>query len=376
MKRKYRDGIDPNDTHLTLVEQMRITDFEIASRKELLSLTEKDFKCLGEFGQIIEQKVDKLVDDFYETQVSNAEIALLIGDGDTLSRLANAQRHYVLDLFSGVYDMNYVNNRLRIGMVHKRIGVEPKLYLSAVNTLKSLLYRLIQEEIKDTTERRDLISAFEKLLLFDITLIFETYIRSLVTEIQISKEKSERYATSLEEKVRDRTKQLEETTRLDALTGLNNIRYLKDELTKNIRACERRNEPISMVYIDVDDFKQINDTYGHQRGDEVLKSLGKVIKTISRTEDNCFRYGGDEFCLILPNCNEENARLLYFERLKKEFMAVEKNINLSIGIYQNGTDEYYSASEMIRKADELMYAAKKISKVGDESSQKTKNSRS
>jgi hypothetical protein len=130
-------------TEQTLFEQMRITELEIESRKALFSFTAADVKALQSFKPIIEENIDKIVDDFYGLQTSVSEIALLIGDSDTLARLRTAQRRYVLDLFNGVYDLEYVNNRLRIGLVHKRIGVEPKLYLSAVHTLKELIYAVI-----------------------------------------------------------------------------------------------------------------------------------------------------------------------------------------------------------------------------------------
>ena len=118
-------------TEQTLLEQMRITEFDIEARKALISFKEEDFEQLKSLRSLIESKIDNLVSEFYKRQTEIPEIALLIGDADTLARLISAQRNYVLDLFSGIYDLEYVNNRLRIGLVHKRIGVEPKLYLSA-----------------------------------------------------------------------------------------------------------------------------------------------------------------------------------------------------------------------------------------------------
>ncbi|MBY0445684.1 MAG: hypothetical protein K2Q15_10800 [Burkholderiales bacterium] len=238
-------------TEQTLLEQMRITDFDIANRKDLLSLNEEDFKLLQNFRPIIESKIDILVDQFYQLQTNVAEISLLIGDADTLGRLRNAQRRYVLDLFSGLYDLEYVNNRLRIGLVHKRIGVEPKLYLSAISTLQTLLHSVVYESLSDEEERRATLSSLDKLFLFDITLVFETYIRSLVSEIEISREKSENYARILEEKVRDRTCQLEKMTRIDPLTGLLNVRGLIETLTRTLRSAQRRAEPVSIVYLDI-----------------------------------------------------------------------------------------------------------------------------
>lgn len=352
-------------TDQTLLEQMRITDFDIENRKSLLALNDADFKRLKDYRSIIEGRVDALVETFYQMQTSVAEIALLIGDADTLDRLKNAQRRYVLDLFSGIYDLEYVNNRLRIGLVHKRIGVEPKLYLAAINVLKSLLLEIIFETLTEKSERQAMIAALDKLLLFDITLVFETYIRSLVSEIEISKEKSERYALALEEKVRERTKQLEELTRVDSLTGLLNVRYLNETLTRLVRIAQRRREPVSIAYMDINEFKAINDTLGHPHGDHILREVGAAIQKVSREEDYCFRYGGDEFCLILPNCLEEHARELYIKRLNAEISQRLDDVTLSVGILQTGPDQYGEPDTLIRQADELMYAAKKAAKTDD-----------
>jgi diguanylate cyclase len=346
-------------TDQTLLEQMRITDFEIDNRKSLFTLTDDDVAALVNARPKIEPRLDALVKDFYEMQTSIAEIALLIGDADTLGRLRSAQGKYITDLFSGVYDIEYVNNRLRIGMVHKRIGVEPKLYLAAIHSLKSMLSELIREVLSDQEEVHHTQSALTKLFMFDIALVFETYIRSLVSEIETSKDKSEEYAHSLEIKVQERTKQLEEMTRIDPLTGLWNKRYLDETITRVLRAAERRSEPVTLVYIDVDDFKIINDTQGHQKGDEVLRSIATLIKQISRKEDSCFRFGGDEFCLILPNCTDVQARQVYMERLNQQLPAVMKGLSLSVGVIQTGPDTYMDLDQLIRSADENMYSMKR-----------------
>jgi diguanylate cyclase (GGDEF)-like protein len=277
--------------------------------------------------------------------------------------LRNAQRRYVLDLFSGLYDMEYVNNRLRIGLVHKRIGVEPKLYLSAIHTLKGLLHETIGEEYADKQQSDAVIAALDKLLSFDVSLVFDTYIRSLVAEIETAKDKSERYARSMEEKVRERTRQLEEMTRIDALTGLLNVRHLEELVTKTLRSAKRRGEPVAAVYLDVDNFKAINDSLGHQRGDEVLRMIGSTLKNITRIEDSCFRYGGDEFCVILANCREDQAQTIFVDRLNDKLRQGVNPVSLSNGIAQTGPNEYVDAHELIRAADKKMYTAKKAFKA-------------
>ncbi|MGY3957941.1 protoglobin domain-containing protein [Aeromonas popoffii] len=351
-----------NPTEQTLLEQMRITEFDIAHRKELLLLDEDDFSRLASYRPNIEPHIDALVDKFYEMQTGITEIALLIGDADTLTRLRTAQRRYILDLFSGLYDLEYVNNRLRIGLVHKRIGVEPKLYLAAINTLKGLLIEDIFTQIEHEQDRIAMLTALDKLFLFDITLVFETYIRSLVSEIESSKEKSEIYARTLEEKVRERTQQLEEMSRTDSLTGLLSVRHLQENLTRTLRTCQRRAEPVVIAYLDINDFKQINDTQGHQRGDEILRIVGDCIRKVSRAEDYCFRYGGDEFCLILPNCNEDQARDVYLQRLTNALKEQIDDVTLSIGMVQTGPMQFDEGHSLIRLADERMYAAKRAMK--------------
>lgn len=352
-----------NQTSQTLLEQMRITDFDIEQRKTLLSMTTEDCKLLSLASSPIQTRLDELVDRFYELQTDTPEIALLIGDADTLQRLRHAQRRYVIDLFSGVYDLEYVNNRLRIGLVHKRIGVEPKLYLAAIHTLKHLLALLLSEVINDKERCKATQQALEKLILFDITLVFETYIRSLVSEIEASKDKSEKYAQMLEEKVIVRTRQLEELSRTDPLTNLQNRRYLLEALTGTLRSAQRRKEPVTLVYIDVNDFKLINDNEGHQRGDDVLRILGRVLLKISRAEDSCFRYGGDEFCIILPNCSKQQAEETYIHRLTTEIATELPGITLSIGSVQTGPQEYAQPEALIHEADLSMYAVKNIFKL-------------
>ncbi|NHQ80939.1 diguanylate cyclase [Chromobacterium vaccinii] len=345
-------------TDQTLLEQLRITEFEIEQRKHLFALEPRDEMLLRAAGHLVESHLEELVTRFYELQTSTPEIALLIGDADTLQRLRNAQRRYVVDLFSGVYDLEYVNNRLRIGLVHKRIGVEPKLYLAAVQTLKTLLSAQICELIPDIEVKGHTLLALDKLVMFDVALVFETYIRSLVAEIETSRNKSEQYARLLEEKVVIRTRQLEELSRTDPLTGLLNRRYLDETLTRMLRSAQRRHEMVTLVYLDVDDFKQINDGAGHLRGDEVLRMLGEIIGRITRLEDGCFRYGGDEFCIVLPNCDRKQAEEVFLVRLSDELAAALPGLTLSTGCAETGPDDFVLPEELLGKADQRMYEMK------------------
>ena len=345
-------------TERTLLEQMQFSDVEISGRMELLGLTQPSLALLASYYGLITESIDEIVDEFYARQTENEEIALLIGDSDTLARLHQAQREYVLGLFSGVYDAEYVNNRLRIGMVHKRIGVEPKLYLSAVSSLKDLIISILRTGIKDREDLEKAVNTLDKLMYFDTTLVFDTYIDSLVSEIEAARRRTELYASSLERKVAERTAQLQHQARLDSLTGIYNMGAMREELSKALALAKRHGNKLSLIYLDVDDFKKINDLEGHLKGDEVLQYVGKVLQNSVREVDIPCRYGGDEFCVILPDCSIQNAQVVS-EKIIASFRRKYPEIHLSIGISETGSEVYDEPKVMIQKADEQMYLAKK-----------------
>jgi len=345
-------------TEQTLVEQMKISDLEIEKRKKLLNLTAEDQKLLTDMKLYISENVDDIVTKFYNEQTQVDEISLLIGDADTLRRLQNALRKYILDLFSGYYDNEYVNNRLRIGLVHKRIGVEPKLYLSAVMMLKQYLFESLNNFISDMQVFSKTYAALDRLLYFDITLVFDTYIDSLIGEIETERQKTEVYAKSLEEKVVQRTKQLEELSRIDPLTNIYNQRAMYEYLRHALASAKREDTVVTIIYFDVDKFKKINDLEGHVKGDEVLKYIGQILKTEIREIDISCRYGGDEFMIILGKTDLENSRLIC-ERIIDSFLQKYPDYSLSVGIAQTGPTNYVDSDKLIKMADEKMYLAKK-----------------
>ena len=345
-------------TDKTLLEQMQISDVEIGRRMDLLGLDKPALDLLASHNVLIEEHIDEIVDEFYKRQTEIDEISLLIGDADTLARLRAAQRRYVLDLFAGHYDSEYVNNRLRIGLVHKRIGVEPKLYLSAVRTLKEILIRTLSKCITESSVFCETSEALDKLIYFDTTLVFDTYIDSLVEEIRSAKNRTEIYAKSLEDKVAERTQQLEQQAKLDALTNLYNHRAMKDLMRREMARCKRHHIPLSMIYFDIDNFKYINDTFGHSKGDEVLKFIGKLLPDILRREDVPSRCGGDEFCILLCNCKLENAEKIC-QKIIKDFTGKYPDFSLSMGIATTTPNDLIDDNELLKMADEKMYEAKK-----------------
>ena len=343
--------------NLTLIEQMQITDDEIARRKELLGFSASDVEILVSCKQLIDDQVDNIVSDFYARQTAQEEIALLIGDADTLRRLHEAQRSYVLELFAGFYDMEYINSRLRIGMVHKRIGVEPKLYLAAIKTLQDTITDSLRKNIPDWERCIQVVQALHKLAYFDITLVFDTYIRAMLAEVELAKNRVSTYARSLEEKVATRTRELADLSRRDTITLLYNQRAFREMLRHELITAQRRQTPLSLIYLDVDHFKEVNDTHGHYVGDGILRMVGESLREVARESDLPCRCGGDEFALILPDCPLSNAEAVS-ERLIEAFSRRIPDVTLSIGITQTGPEQFVEVDQLVQSADKHMYEAK------------------
>jgi diguanylate cyclase (GGDEF)-like protein len=346
----------------TLAEQLHINEREVAHRKALLDLSNDEVKLLARHRPFIAENVDNIVSRFYERQVAEPEIALLIGDAETLSRLKAAMRSYILELFSGHYDTDYVNRRLRIGKVHKRIGVSPKLYISAIWLLEKILCESIEQHSANSNDEKcapKVTGAINKLLKLDTQFVFDTYISSLLSEVELAKSQLEDHVTSLEDKVKERTRELEKISQMDELTGLFNQRAFVTHLGRELSQAERHRDSISLAFMDLNDFKQLNDQKGHLTGDVALAATGKALQQVIREGDFACRYGGDEFALILPRTDNAAASLVC-ERLESMFKQVvqEDSISFSIGVATTGPDEFVDMESLIRNADALMYIAK------------------
>lgn len=149
--------------------------------------------------------------------------------------------------------------------------------------------------------------------------------------------------------------------RQDALTGLANARALNEELERAVGHARRTEESLSLVIFDLDRFKSVNDNYGHQMGDHMLKSIGQLLRKQARLDDLPARYGGEELALVLPNTSEDQAFQIA-ERLRKliENGAGDRilpvPITASFGVAELENDE--AAFHLFARADRSLYLAK------------------
>jgi diguanylate cyclase (GGDEF)-like protein len=158
---------------------------------------------------------------------------------------------------------------------------------------------------------------------------------------------------------------LEDVARTDELTGLTNRRWLNAMLESRWAESERHGLELGFLMIDLDGFKRLNDTLGHHRGDEVLCRVGEMLADTCREIDVAARYGGDEFCVLLPHADLQ-ATMAVARRIADRFETSlvgwgleEKSIGVSIGAAHRNLSSAASPQELVRHADEAMYAAKK-----------------
>lgn len=178
-------------------------------------------------------------------------------------------------------------------------------------------------------------------------------------EIFISRLKTHVRNYLLVKKLEEKNKLLKKMSVTDGLTSLYNHKFIIEQVKHEIESVKRYQNELSILMFDIDFFKKINDTYGHQYGDFILKKISEVIKTTARGSDITARYGGEEFMLLMPNTNIDNAVLLA-ERLRKNVEQMDTGkrdfqVTISIGVcqYNSGDD-----NTLIKAVDDLLYKAK------------------
>lgn len=142
----------------------------------------------------------------------------------------------------------------------------------------------------------------------------------------------------------------------DSLTGLYNRHFFREVAEKEIARAKRYQRPLTLVFLDVDGLKKINDTYGHQEGDRILKKVGQVILNNCRKSDIPVRWGGDEFLMLLPETGVEEAK-----NLVERILADAKGVRLSYGL-AFWKEDFSSLEDFVDEVDKKMYSAKKVKK--------------
>ncbi|TIH13588.1 sensor domain-containing diguanylate cyclase [Marinifilum sp. JC120] len=189
------------------------------------------------------------------------------------------------------------------------------------------------------------------------TLLHELDEKNYALEQEIAERKK------AEQKLKESEERFKNLSITDQLTGLFNRRHMLDVAEKEIFKSRNTGNPLSVMLMDVDDFKMFNDTYGHAAGDDILEAIGLIIKNNIRGRDKAFRYGGEEFMVILPETNGLEA-IKVAEAIRTALAAYEyRPVNeepvyktISIGVAEFSNNE--SLERVIKRADDNMYRCK------------------
>lgn len=150
----------------------------------------------------------------------------------------------------------------------------------------------------------------------------------------------------------------------DALTGIANRSSMEMALTNEFERSKRYDAPLAVIFLDIDNFKVVNDTYGHQKGDEVLVAVASLLQKFCRTNDVAARYGGEEFLMLLPHSNAQGAFKIA-ERVREEVMKMTFfwkespfSVTISCGVAELNKDFMGNAEQLVAAGDRALYDAK------------------
>ena len=201
----------------------------------------------------------------------------------------------------------------------------------------------------------------------EVDSLMQSFSRMLVTIEQQAADVNE-YARRLDTAYKDlesTSAQLKEFSFKDEVTGLYNRRFFSIRLEEEVSRYRRFNHPVSVVLLDLDGFKAVNDDLGHAAGDETLRAMADILLKQSRGINVICRYGGDEFAVLLVETSKSGARL-YADRIRYVLstwtFAHGRRVTASFGIASLPEDVAPAADELIRAADEALYAAKRAGK--------------
>ncbi len=327
---------------------------EIQQRLTYLGFDEKDDQNLAIIHERLKAVYEPVLDDFYEHLQEYPEPQRLIKDEEALVRLKNAQRAYLEAMGSARTEPEYFEDRLQIGKTHEGLGLKLDWYLGAYSWLFQLLGKhLLTHDDLTPEEYRSLLTSINKVFWLDASIAVDAYYNATKDRLE-----------GLLSQLSDTQKTLEIQSRQDELTGLSNRRHLLESLEMEIYRSKRFHHPFTVLLLDIDHFKEVNDDFGHQFGDYVLNEMAALIQKMVRPSNIIGRYGGEEFSIGLVECTLKDAQnvadRLRLEIFNTEFSHEGHSAELTVSI---GLSEMSSKSDtlnaLIQEADQALYAAKR-----------------
>lgn len=301
-----------------------------------------DANVIGDLQQVralLVGRMEKILDDFYLRLSSIPAVDAIFQKDVDPNRARQMQLVHWMDwVFSGRFNAQYMLRCKRVGRVHLKHGVSPQYYLSGYLFLSRQIKTLILQEFQDSSTARRLCDSVDKALFLDIELAISVYCEAMSADWR-------------------------RTSLLDELTDIRNRRGTKELISKTLALARRHGRPFCVGLMDIDHFKKVNDTFGHDAGDFILQAIAKQITDSVRETDIVGRWGGEEFIILMPETSLE-AALQVCERVRRDIEGLEtvfsdQKIRVTASFGVSGYVRSEETDEpVIQRADSALYAAK------------------
>ena len=336
-----------------LCDRLPLTPAELQTRLAFLGIAREDRHNQAKIHEVIRDHVDEMIAKFYEHLGAFPDLARFLSDPDRVARLKATQRQYLLTLGQDADQLSYAEDRLRIGFTHERVGLVQKWYLGAYAKLFELIMCRVGAQYGDDARMlSSLAVTLQKYLKLDQIYLVETYYQATMSRLE----------ASLKELQQIR-QYLEEHSRIDELTQVYNRNYLQEVMQAELQRSRRFRHAFTVLFLDLDYFKGVNDQYGHACGDFVLKRSAALVRSAIRPSDILGRYGGEEFAVGLVECDESSAVRIaerIREAIAKAVLLYEGHgisITVSIGLSVLRPD-VEKIETLMAQADQALYHAK------------------
>lgn len=224
-----------------------------------------------------------------------------------------------------------------------------------IQVFSDLIYQRLQHQISQ--KALELRRLHRVIVWFSSGLITALTVIIWLLQRQITTHRRLKHATTL----------LHHQSTIDHLTGLHNRRSFHEHLEHALARAKHFRQPLCLAFLDLNNFKQVNDTLGHAGGDRILVAVAQILRRTLTPSALACRYGGDEFCLMLPNTELDEAVKVCRAAAEQFDRGNTEQVTFSMGIAQTGPQHYHNAQQLIWQADQQMYRAKTAGNASDHS---------
>lgn len=355
-----------------------------------LDETEERLKKLEGANKILIEANQFLDKELYETTISdevNKIVTADLGYRQTINAVIEIVEQLVDFHFCGLLLVNEkFQGELIISIKYPATETEVKKFkLKAIESFNELTHKMLSKDkvtlnrfdgpgiVTEGAKKEDILSSFHAELLHNADKVMGLLAVSHSKKDAFAEEDLKLFSIVAQRSIPAINnaalhRRIKELSNRDGLTGLYGYRYLREQIDKELKRAERYQEPLGFIMLDIDGFKEINDTHGHPQGDIVLKEVSSILKEICRNVDVVARCGGEEFMILLPETDKDGTFYLA-ERMRRvvknyDFSSSTDEpikLTLSLGVANYPTSAT-SKSELLKKVDTALYQAKEEGK--------------